>query len=113
MANKYINKFLDFTTSNLTTAYTCPEANVAMVKSVSVFNNHSGSSDVTVSVQDASSSTLFPYDKKTTLASKAKQEFLEGDASTVLILEESDILKLQSTVTQNIVTISILEQDRT
>ena len=113
MANKFINTFVELTTADVTTVYTCPVATVALIKSISVYSNNAGSVDITVSVQDDSSSTLFPYAQKASLATKIKTEFLAGDASSILILEESDILKVQSTIADPVVTLSILEQDRT
>ena len=40
-------------------------------------------------------------------------EFLKGDNSTVLILEEGDKIQMLSDVADPIVTISVLQQDRT
>ena len=113
MANKFVNRFVELTNTDVTTVYTCPAATVALIKSISVYNNNAGSVDITISVQDDSASTLFPYAKKTSLTTKTKEEFLSGDESTVLILEQADILKVQSTIEDPVVTLSILEQDRT
>jgi hypothetical protein len=113
MANKFINTFVELTTTGVIDIYTCPAATVALIKSISVYNNNVASVDITVSIQDNSSSTIFPYAQKANLATLIKQEFLAGDASSILILEESDILKVQSSIADPVVTLSILEQDRT
>ena len=47
------------------------------------------------------------------MAAATTKEFLEGDQSTLLVLEESDALSFQTTVTSANVFVSVLEQDRT
>ena len=44
---------------------------------------------------------------------QTKKEFLEGDESTLLVLEESDILKFTTTATSANISVSVLQQDRT
>mgnify|MGYP003149099367 FL=1 len=53
------------------------------------------------------------YAKAASTAAAGKVEFLEGDKSTVLVLEESDALKFTTTVTSANVSISVMQQDRT
>jgi len=60
MANKFINTFVELTTTGVIDIYTCPAATVALIKSISVYNNNVASVDITVSIQDNSSSTIFP-----------------------------------------------------
>ena len=44
---------------------------------------------------------------------QGKKEFLEGDESTLLVLEESDVLKFTTTATSANISVSVLQQDRT
>ena len=39
MANKYINKSINLTTTNLTTIYTVPDETVAIIKAIQGFND--------------------------------------------------------------------------
>jgi len=49
----------------------------------------------------------------TSVPAKGKKEFLEGDESTLLVLEESDVLKFTTTATSANISVSVLQQDRT
>ena len=40
MANKYKINIVPIATTDITTVYTCPAENVALVKSISVYNTH-------------------------------------------------------------------------
>ena len=112
MANAY--KLHNTTLAAATTAdcYTVPTATVGLIKSISVYNANSGTADLTLSIYDSGSSTAFISDKHS-LATTVKNEFLKGDDSTVLILEEGDKIQMLSDVANPIVTISVLQQDRT
>ena len=60
-----------------------------------------------VKVDNQSINSKMLFQEKTT------KEFLEGDQSTLLVLEEADALHFQTTVTSANVFVSVLEQDRT
>jgi|TARA_R100000655_G_scaffold15273_1_gene33992 hypothetical protein len=114
MANKYKINITGVATTSVSTVYTCPTANVALVKSVSVYNTHpSASTNWVLSVRDDSASTDFVYKGETSVASATKKEFLSADESSILVLEEADSLKFSTTVTSANVFVSVLEQDRT
>jgi len=114
MANTYRNIWKADATTNITTVYTCPAETVALVKSISVYNTHASSTpDWTLTVTDSGSSTDFIYKVITSVPAKGKKEFLEGDESTLLVLEESDILKFTTTATTANISVSVLQQDRT
>ena len=87
-------------------------ATVGIIKSISVYNSNAGVSTLTLSILDSSTSAITIYDKHA-LATDTKHEFLKGDNSTVLILEEGDKIQMLSDVADPIVTISVLQQDRT
>ena len=64
-------------------------------------------------VYDNESTAAYIYRGITSVAAATTKEFLEGDQSTLLVLEESDALHFQTTVTSANVFVSVLEQDRT
>tara|TARA_R110002020_G_scaffold40856_1_gene120680 strand:- start:98 stop:430 length:333 start_codon:yes stop_codon:yes gene_type:complete len=110
MANKYINKAFDLSTTGATTIYTVPSETVAIVKAVQGFNDTASAVTVTMSFTDASASTTYDIGYAT---SSTVQQF-ELLTSNLLVLEESDVLKLTASVgTQVTGVASILEQDRT
>ena len=110
MANRYINKAFDLSTTGATTIYTVPAETVAIVKAVQGFNDTASAVTVTMSFTDASASTTYDIGYAT---SSTVQQF-ELLTSNLLVLEESDVLKLTASVgTQVTGVASILEQDRT
>ena len=114
MANVYKNNINVVATTNIQTLYTCPAETVALVKSVSAYNAHaSATADWTLTLYDSSATANVVYAKAASTAASGKVEFLQGDTSTMLILEESDALKYKTTVTSANVSISVMQQDRT
>ena len=114
MANTYKNSINTVATTNIQTVYTCPAETVALVKSISAYNAHgSTAADWTLTLYDSSATANVVYAKAASTAAAGKVEFLEGDTSTVLVLEESDALKFTTTVTSANVSISVMQQDRT
>ena len=114
MANKYKINISPVATTSITTVYTCPAENVALVKSISAYNTHAANpANWILKVYDNSSTASFIFRGITSVAAATTKEFLEGDQSTLLVLEESDALSFQTTVTSANVFVSVLEQDRT
>ena len=114
MANKYKINIVPVATTSITTVYTCPEANVALVKSISAYNVHATNpANWILKVYDNESTAAYIYRGITSVAAATTKEFLEGDQSTLLVLEEADALHFQTTVTSANVFVSVLEQDRT
>ena len=110
MANKYINKAFDLSTTGATTIYTVPSETVAIVKAVQGFNDTASAVTVTMSFTDASASTTYDIGYAT---SSTVQQF-ELLTSNLLVLEESDVLILTASVADRVTGVaSILEQDRT
>jgi hypothetical protein len=110
MANKYINKSINLTTTDLTIIYTVPAETVAIVKAIQAFNDTASSVNVTLSYTDTSASATYAFGYATSTAIE-QFELLTSD---LLVLEESDILKIQATAANQITgVVSILEQDRT
>jgi|TARA_R110001592_G_scaffold295132_1_gene565018 hypothetical protein len=112
MANAYKLHITTLTAATPTDCYTVPAATVGIIKSISVYNANVGAAALTLSIYDSSSTSSSIYDKNS-LTTVSKNEFLKGDTSTVLILEEGDKIQFLSDVANPIVTISVLQQDRT
>ena len=91
MANSFINKKVDLTTTDLTTLYTVPSFKSSVVKSLLVSEDAGSGSTITVTLVNASGA-IFNLFKDKSIASKATTELL----SQPLIMEESEILKVQA-----------------
>ena len=91
MANSFINKKADLTTTNLTTLYTVPAAKTAVVKSLLVSNDAGSSCNIDVTLVDASSN-IFSLFKTKAVASNTTTELL----TQPLIVEENESLKVQA-----------------
>ena len=108
MANIYKNAFFDLNTTNLTTVYTCPSDSRAIIQNIQ-YTNESGTTQVQVYITDNSASTTYEINHNS-LSSNQTYNAALGP----VILEESDILKIQAN-SANVLSgiISILEINRT
>ena len=105
MANSFINKKVDLTTTDLTTLYTVPSAKTSVVKSILVCNDSGSSCNIDVTLVDASSN-IFSLFKTKTIATITTTELLTNP----LVMEESEILKVQASDANELhVIASILE----
>jgi|TARA_R110000824_G_scaffold61715_1_gene163860 hypothetical protein len=92
MANAYINTITSLTSTSSTSVYTVPTATTAIVKMMSVYNSDgSNAATITIQVTDTSASATKTFDKES-IAAETKKAFLQN--GEVLILDESDILKM-------------------
>jgi len=91
MANSFINAKVDLTTTNNTTLYTTPSANVAVVKSLLIANDSGSDCNIDVTLTDASGN-VFTLFKTKAVASNTTTELLTHP----LVVEESEILKVQA-----------------
>ena len=91
MANSFINKKADLTTTDLTTLYTVPTATTTVVKSLLVTEDAGSGSTITITLVN-SSGAIFNLFKDKAIASKASTELLTNP----LVMEESEILKVQA-----------------
>ena len=91
MSNSFVNAKIDLTTTDDTTLYTTPSANVAIVKSILVSNDAGSACNITVTLTDASSN-VFSLFKTKSVASNATTELL----TSPLVVEESETLKVQA-----------------
>ena len=91
MANSFINKKVDLTTTDLTTLYTVPSFKTAVVKSILVSEDAGSGASITVTLVD-SSSNIFSLFKSKSITSNTTSELLTNP----LVMEESEVLKVQA-----------------
>ena len=90
MANSFINKKADLTTTNLTTLYTVPSFKTAVVKSILVSEDAGSGANITVTLVDASSN-IFSLFKSKSISANTTVELL----TQPLVMEASEVLKVQ------------------
>ena len=91
MANSFINKKVDLTTTDLTTLYTVPSFKAAVVKSLLVTEDAGSGTTITITLVNASG-TVFNLFKDKAVGSKETLELL----TQPLVMEESEVLKVQA-----------------
>ena len=91
MANSFVNAKVDLTTTDNTTLYTTPTANVSLVKSLLVSNDAVSACNIDVTLTD-SSGNVFSLFKTKSVASNTTTELLTHP----LVVEESEIIKVQA-----------------
>ena len=89
MANSFVNKKVDLTSTSATTLYTVPTATTAIVKSILVSDDSGSGDTVTVTITDTSDN-VFSLFKTKSISANGTTELL----SAPLVLEESEILKV-------------------
>ena len=107
MANIYKNDKVSLTDTTLTTLYTVPSNSRAIVKSINVAEDAAGSAVVKVTLTNASG-TAFVIDNDVSLTSGQKEQVL----TEPLIMEESEVLKVQAASGAVDVVASVLEINR-
>ena len=107
MANSFINKKVDLTTTDLTTLYTVPSFKSSIVKSLLVAEDAGSTAVVKVTLVDAASA-IFVVDNDVNLTANQKEQVL----SEPLIMKESEILKVQASSGAVDVVASVLEINR-
>ena len=107
MANKYINAFYDPTTTGQETIYTAPSDARAIIQNIQL-TNESGDKTVKVHITDSSASTTYQI-----AYASISGPTICNVAQGPIILEESDILKIETSNTTGIsAVISLLELSR-
>ena len=107
MANIYRNQKTSLTNTDLTTLYTVPSNSRAIVKSILVAEDAAGSATVKVTLVNASS-TIFVIDNLVSLSANENKQVI----SEPLIMEESEVLKVQAASGAVDVVASVLEINR-
>ena len=105
MANSFVNKKVDLTSTSATTLYTVPSATTAVIKSILVSEDSGNADTITVTVTDTSDA-VFSLFKTKSIASNATTELLTAP----LVLEESEVLKVTAATANRLhVVLSALE----
>lgn len=91
MANQYKNAKVDLTDTSDTTLYTCPTAKTAIVKSILVSADTIVAGAITVTITDASSNVFSLFSAKAVTANSTLELL-----TAPLVIEESEILKVQA-----------------
>ena len=89
MANIFVNKKKDLTSTSVTTLYTVPSATTAVIKSILVSEDSGNADTITVTITDTDDA-VFSLFKTKAISANATSELL----SAPLVLEESEILKV-------------------
>ena len=105
MANSFVNKKVDLTTSSVTTIYTVPTATTAVIKSILVSEDTGNADTITVSLTNTSSA-VFSLFKTKAIGANATVELLTAP----LVVEESEIIKVTAATANRLhVVLSALE----
>ena len=105
MANSFINKKNDLTSTDLTTVYTVPSFKTAVVKSILVSDDSGSGTTIDVTLVDASSN-IFSLFKSKSVSANTTVELL----TQPLVMEASEVLKVQAAYANRLhVVASILE----
>ena len=107
MANIYKNDKVSLTNTDLTTLYTVPGNSRAIVKSLLVVEDNAGAAVVKATLTNAAG-TAFVIDNNISLSANEKEQVL----SEPLIMQESEILKVQAASGAVDVVASVLEINR-
>ena len=105
MANSFVNKKVDLTSTSVTTLYTVPTATTAIVKSILVSDDSGSGDTVTVTITDTSDN-VFSLFKTKSISANGTTELL----SAPLVLQESEVLKVTAATANRLhVILSALE----
>ena len=107
MANIYKNAKLSLTSSVNTALYTVPSNSRAIVKSILIAEDANSTATAEVTLVDAGA-TPYMVDKDVSLSAKGKEQVI----TEPLVMEESEIIKVDATSGSIDVIASILEINR-
>ena len=105
MANSFVNKKVDLTSTSATTLYTVPSATTAIIKSILVSEDSGNSDTITVTITNTSDA-VFSLFKTKSISANGTTELLTAP----LVLEESEVLKVTAATANRLhVILSALE----
>jgi len=105
LANTFVNKKVDLTSTSATTLYTVPSATTAVIKSILVSEDSGNADTITVTITDTADA-VFSLFKTKSISANATTELL----SAPLVLQESEILKVTAATANRLhVVLSALE----
>ena len=105
MANAFVNKKVDLTSTSATTLYTVPTATTAVIKSILVSEDSGNADTITITLTDAAAA-VFSLFKTKAISANATSELLTAP----LVVQESEIIKVTAATANRLhVVLSILE----
>ena len=105
MANAYVNKKADLTSTSATTLYTVPTATTAVIKSILVSEDSGNADTITVTITDTDDA-VFSLFKTKSISANATTELL----SQPLVVKESEVEKVTAATANRLhVVLSALE----
>ena len=105
MANTFVNKKVDLTSTSATTLYTVPSFSTSIVKSILVSDDSGSGDTITVTITDTSDN-VFSLFKTKSISANGTSELL----SAPLVLQESEVLKVTAATANRLhVVLSALE----
>ena len=105
MANTFVNKKKDLTSTSATTLYTVPTATTAVVKSILVSEDSGNADTITVTITDTDDA-VFSLFKTKAISANATSELLNQP----LVVQESEIVKVTAAAANRLhVVLSALE----
>ena len=105
MANTFVNKKADLSSTSATTIYTVPSATTAVIKSILVSEDSGNADTITITITDTSDA-VFSLFKTKAISANATTELL----SAPLVLQESEVLKVTAATANRLhVVLSALE----
>jgi len=105
MANTFVNKKADLTSTSAVSIYTVPSATTAVIKSILVSEDSGNADTITVTITDTADA-VFSLFKTKAISANATTELL----SAPLVLQESEVLKVTAATANRLhVVVSALE----
>ena len=105
MANSFVNKKADLTSTSATTIYTVPSATTAIIKSILVSEDSGNADTITVTITDTSDA-VFSLFKTKAISANATTELLTAP----LVLQQNEVLKVTAATANRLhVVLSALE----
>ena len=105
MANTFVNKKADLTSTSATTLYTVPSATTAVVKSILVSEDSGNADTITITITDTDDAVFSLFNVKSISAS-GTSELL----SQPLVVAESEVIKVTAAAANRLhVVLSALE----
>ena len=105
MANTFVNKKVDLTSTSATTIYTVPTATTAVIKSILVSEDSGNADTITVTITDTDDA-VFSLFKTKAISANASTELL----SQPLVAQESEIIEVTAATANRLhVVLSALE----
>ena len=105
MANSFVNKKVDLTSTSATTLYTVPAYSTAVIKSILVSEDSGNADTITITLTDTDDA-VFSLFKTKAISANATSELL----SAPLIAQESEVIKVTAATANRLhVVLSALE----